>query len=324
MPPPPPPPPLLYPSLGLIDIDTQAVTLTDPERTGQVDRPIPVMIRYSPSAPLPMPVVVLSHGGASGHVTATGAMAEWAAMLAEHGYLTVAIAHTPRTDIERIVLSMNLGGTLPQCREFKYLGYDRPLDFRRVVEGLIERSASPPWAGRIDMSALAYMGHSSGAGSAMMIAGAGREYMPGLGLSFASRPEPLAFVAMSPQGAGEDGFSADSWDAVDRPVLMCTGASDGDVPHERRDPFEYMDGPDKYQLWIEDPGATHTLFEGTTDSCVRATGDAARCDEMHEWLASAIRAFVDAYVRLDPAAVAYLATDSLVQASAGTIEWDSK
>ena len=35
----------------------------------------------------------------------------WATMPAEHGYLPVAIAHTPRTDLERILLTMNLGGT---------------------------------------------------------------------------------------------------------------------------------------------------------------------------------------------------------------------
>ena len=34
-----------------------------------------------------------------------------ATMPAEHGYLPVAIAHTPRTDLERILLTMNLGGT---------------------------------------------------------------------------------------------------------------------------------------------------------------------------------------------------------------------
>ena len=42
---------------------------------------------------------------------------------------------------------MNLGGTLPQCREFKYLNYDRPLDFALVVRALDERQTDPAWAG---------------------------------------------------------------------------------------------------------------------------------------------------------------------------------
>lgn len=172
-----------------------------------------------------MPVVVLSHGDALGHVDKNGALDEWAQLVARHGYLSVAIAHTPRTDVERIVLTMNLGGTLPQCREFKHLNYDRPLDFVRVVGALAELSETPP-SGLFDLSAATYLGHSSGSGSAMMVAGAGREYMPGIGLSFAEDRRPKAFVAPSPEEAGDDGFLPASWGAVRRPVLMCTGARD--------------------------------------------------------------------------------------------------
>ena len=313
----------LYPSMELVDAEYREVELVDAGRLGQPDRPIPVAIRWSPSAPQPMPVVVLSHGGAFGHVNPRGALAEWAEMLTRHGYLSIAIAHTPRTDLERIVLTMNLGGTLPQCREFKHLNYDRPLDFMRVVGALAERQGDP-WSGLIDLSSVAYLGHSSGSGSAMMIAGAGREYMPGLGLAFAEHPRPKAFVALSPEGAGDDGFQPNSWDTVQRPVLMCTGAQDGDAPHERRDPYEYMQPGDKYLLWIEHEGAQHTVFEGDTRACLAATHDQSICDDMQAWLGSGIRAFLDAYVRDDAAAMDYLATDSLVQASAGVVEWDTK
>lgn len=158
----------------------------------------------------------------------------------------------------------------------------------------------------------------------MMAAGAGREYMPGLGLSHASHATPRAFVAMSPEGAGDDGFVATSWDDVARPTLMCTGAADGDHPHERRDPYEYMPPGDKYQLWLDHPGATHTLFEGEVDSCTRVTGDVAECELMRDWLASAVRAFLDAHLRGDQAAVDYLAGDDLVEISGGTIDWSAK
>ena len=309
--------------MELGDVDHSELHLVDPARLGQPDRPIPVAIRWSPSAPRPMPVVVLSHGGAFGHVNPRTALDEWAAMLSRHGYMSVAIAHTPRTDLERIVLTMNLGGTLPQCREFKHLNYDRPLDFVRVASE-IQDHVDAPWSGLIDPSALAYLGHSSGSGSAMMVAGAGREYMPGLGLAFAEQRGPKAFVALSPEGAGDDGFQPDSWDTVQRPVLMCTGANDGDAPHERRDPFEYMGPGDKYLLWIEHQGAKHTVFEGDTRACLEATGDQSICDDMQAWLGAGIRAFLDAHVREDPAAIDYLASDSLVEASAGVIEWDAK
>ena len=314
----------LYPSMELLDVDHEEIHLADPARIGQPGRSVPIAIRWSPSAPQPMPVVVLSHGGAYGHLDPRGALDEWASMLARHGYLTVAIAHTPRTDLERIVLTMNLGGTLPQCREFKYLNYDRPLDFTLVVRALAERSADPTWSGRIDLGTVAYLGHSSGSGSAMMIAGAGREYMPGLGLAFAEQRGPKAFIALSPEGVGDDGFQADSWDTVERPVLMCTGANDGDTPQQRRDPYEHMPTGDKYLLWIEHDGAQHTVFEGDTRACMAATHEQSICNDMQDWLGSGIRAFLDAYLRDDPTGIAYLASDSLAQASAGVIEWTTK
>jgi hypothetical protein len=318
------PVPLLYPSLGLTVDEHKQLVIVDEGRIGQEGRQIPFALYWSSAAATPMPIVVLSHGGAYGKTDARKSMDEWAPLVAEHGYLAVAIAHVPRTDLERIVLTMNLGGTLPQCAEFKYLGYDRPIDFALVVRELIDRSASPPLAGLIDTGTVGYMGHSSGGGSALMAAGAGREYMPGLGMSFAEHALPQAFIAMSPQGAGEDGFLAESWNAVSRPVLLGTGAADGDHPHERRDPFEYMPAGDKYQLWIEDQAAKHTLFEGELDACEQVTGNLARCEEIRGWLAAAVRAFLDAYLRGDPAAIAYLASGDLVTTSGGVIEWDTK
>ena len=71
-------PALLYPSMGLADVEYRELLLVDRDRLGQPDRPIPVAVRWSPSAPRPMPVVVLSHGGAFGHVNPRGALDEWA------------------------------------------------------------------------------------------------------------------------------------------------------------------------------------------------------------------------------------------------------
>lgn len=316
--------PALYPSQGLtVDRHREQVIL-DPARVGQPGRQVPIAMSWSTAAATPMPVVVLSHGGAGGKTNPRASMDQWARILAEHGYLAVAIAHVPRTDLERIILTMNLGGTLPQCAQFKHLGYDRPLDFATTLDAIAELADSGPLAGLADAGVVGYMGHSGGAGSVMMAAGAGREYMPGLGLSHASHATPQAFVAMSPEGVGDDGFLATSWDNLARPMLMCSGAADGDHPHERRDPYEYMPPGDKHLLWIDDPAATHTLFEAELDSCTRVGGDVAACEQMRDWLASAVRAFLDAHLRGDQAAITYLASDDLVTASGGAIEWSAK
>ena len=60
-------PVLLYPSMGLTDDERLELTLSDPARVGQPDREIPVAFYWSSAAPLPMPGVVLSPGGAFGH-----------------------------------------------------------------------------------------------------------------------------------------------------------------------------------------------------------------------------------------------------------------
>lgn len=319
-----PPVPALYPSQGLAVDRHREQVLVDADRVGQPGRPVPVAMSWSTAAPTPMPVVVLSHGGAYGKTDPRASMDQWARLLAEHGYFSIAIAHVPRTDLERIVLTMNLGGTLPQCAQFKHLGFDRPLDLAVALRAITDMADSGPLAGLVDAETVGYMGHSGGAGSVMMAAGAGREYMPGLGLSYAAHETPLAFVAMSPEGVGDDGFLATSWDNLARPMLMGSGAADGDHPHERRDPYEYMPPGDKYLLWLDDPAATHTLFEAELDSCTRVTRDVAECEQMRDWLASAVRAFLDAHVRGDQAGADYLASDDLVTVSGGTIEWSAK
>ena len=54
---------------------------------------------------------------------------------------------------------------------------------------------------------------------------------------------------------------------------------------------------DRYQRWVADDGTTHALFKGEVDACARVTNDVTRCEQMREWLASAVRAFLDPYLR---------------------------
>lgn len=148
---------LLYPSLGLTVDEHRQQVVVDDRRIGQTGREIPIAMYWSSAAATPMPVVVLSHGGAGGKTNPRRSMDQWAPLLAEHGYLAVAIAHVPRSDVERIVLTMHLGGTLPQCAQFKHLGYDRPLDFVRVLDAIIEHSVTPPWSDLIAPAVVGYM-----------------------------------------------------------------------------------------------------------------------------------------------------------------------
>ena len=81
-----------------------------------------------------------------------------------------------------------------------------------------------------------------------------------------------------------------------------------DTPHERRDPVRVHPEGDKYLSWIRHEGAQHPVFEGETRACFAAIHHQILCDDMQAWLGSAIRAFLDAYVRDEAVAAAYLGT----------------
>jgi predicted dienelactone hydrolase len=115
--------------------------------------------------------------------------------------------------------------------------------------------------GKIDRERIGVAGHSMGAGTAMLIGGATASSPGGPVESF--RDERVkAVVAMSPQGAGEEGFGEHSWDHVEIPVMTMSGTADGGIngepPSWRVQPFEHMPGGEKYQVTVE--GAEHLSF----------------------------------------------------------------
>ena len=71
---------------------TATVTYTD---FAGLQRSVPIAIRIPISAPLPMPVVIWSHGGAGGHTSPERSSVEWSETTAEAGYLTISMAHLP-------------------------------------------------------------------------------------------------------------------------------------------------------------------------------------------------------------------------------------
>jgi hypothetical protein len=283
-------------------------------------RVIPMLVRYSPTAPRPMPVVVWSPGGVPTY--APTELEEWGAISAHGGYLSVVVAHQPRTDEERIALcaAYNLDG--PACAAFKTLSYDRPLDVARAIDEIVVLAARPEWVDRIDTTRIAIGGHAAGASGALMVAGSTRDIngtpvlLPDL--------RPRAFIAMSPQAPGIDGMTAEGYALVERPTLIGTGRGDDD-PEQTADAratvFDYFPPGDKARIFIEDENARHGLFALETDGCV-ATGAALdECLAMRDWVISAGLAFLDAYVRDSGEAFEFLSSSNLDVASDGVAEW---
>ena len=306
-------------------------------------RDVRFLIRQPMGVAAPMPSVVWSHGGADGKLSPATSMVEWSETTARAGYFTVSIAHTHREQDSRLRLCGAIGITAgATCNNFKYLNWDRPHDIRAVLDEL-ERLAAGEFLGQIDTLRIAVGGHSAGAGGAQTVAGARRIFV-GAPVEL-SDPRPVAFLAFSPQQPGSEGFfdtrfqkQRHSWTDVHRPVLTATGDGDstcnpgpepgsciGDTPFGRRIGFQRMpaDG-NKYHLYLHNANTFHTLFELNAAKCPQLGVDPVLCGEAVRWLSSAGLAFLDGHVRQLPAALQWLQSNNIEQASAGVAEWQRK
>jgi hypothetical protein len=299
------------------------LSANDPARVGG-DRTINVAIRYSKTAPRPMPVVVWSHGGASGQTNPLTALEEWSIAAAEAGYVSVSIAHTPRTPDERQALCDELGFDQAGCETFKFLSYDRPRDIALVIDHLVTASSFPQLAGVMDLNKLAVGGHSAGAGGTLMVAGAPRE-INGTPM-LVEDPRPIAFLAFSPQAPTSDGMTSEGYAQITRPTLIGTGRGDENPPDTadgRASVFDLMQPGDKARIFIEDPAAVHTVFALELGGCTNVA-PLARCEELVSWVKSAGLAFLDAHLRGSPDAFAWLGSTNLAVGTAGVAEWSTR
>ena len=298
---------------------------------------------YRPiDAPSPMPVVIFSHGGSNGKNNPQDVLAPWPETIASAGYLAIGIAHPARKQASYDALCDHLGVSEDITCALK-INWDRPHDVTRVINWL-EEQVDDTFDGVADLTKIAHFGHSAGAGCAMMLAGAPRNYLcsqpfgMNQGEVVSCDPDDLvskvdtrvkAIIALSPQGPGADGFMTESFATVDIPVMIGTGANDGDAgePLNRRDAFEQLDaspnGDERFMIYLDSEGAKHTLFQGNLDKCAEQV-DMALCTQMREWLLSSTVAFLDHTFQDRAKASTWLTTGGPSGVSAGTAEWSQK
>jgi predicted dienelactone hydrolase len=117
----------------------------------------------------------------------------------------------------------------------------------------------PELAGKLQKTNIGVGGHSYGAFTAMLLAGA-------TSTSITARvadPRVKAALAMSPQGTGQLGVTAESWKNVTIPMLYMTGSLDvgpGGDAKWRHEPFAYSPAGDKY--FFSFVGGRHMTFTG--------------------------------------------------------------
>ena len=292
---------------GLAVAAEAEVTLTDAART----RDIAVDVTY-PGGAGPFPVILYSHGDGGTGKDARGLARFWAT----RGYVVLAPSHRDPPSAKNV--------TDPKAWE------TRARDVAFLIDSLsVVGERVPALAGRLDAARLGVGGHSYGAYTAGLLAGA--TVAPAKGSknpktqSFGD-PRPKAFLLLSPPGAGMRGWTASSWSAVARPLLVVTGSRDkgskGQEPSWRLDAFRLSPPGDKYSLFLR--GASHQSYTGRyaePGAALSGRGKGAPAVDEEVAIFKDVKAvsvaFWDDYLRGDAAAKAFLDSDGLAAESGG-------
>ncbi len=305
---------------GLAVVADADVTIRDPSR----NRNIPIHVTY-PSGGGPFPVIVFSHGAGGTGDSHRPLSRFWAT----RGYVVLAPTHADSASGRIDSRSLDaLRETRADAIDDPKVWESRTSDLTFAIFSLEEiASKVSPLAGKLDGRRLGVAGHSLGAFTAQLLAGAtaiaGKGEKP---KSFAD-PAPKAFLLLSPAGKGQQGLTEESWAAVTRPLMVMTGSRDrgvkGQKPSWRLDPFRLSPAGDKYAVILE--GASHLSFSGRAAepgaTLPRGRGKDAVSVEQEVALFKQVKiaslAFWDAYLRDDAAAKAFLASDALSKESGG-------
>lgn len=314
---------------------TLAVTYTD---VVNLSRTIEVTARVPVNRQGALPVVIWAHGGGDGRNFqggSVGALSSWAEITAENGYLSIAPAFHTREDEDRLPLCRYLG--VPEgepCDNLSTLTWDRPYDIKAILDELTRQNRAGPLRGRIDLDRIAVAGHSAGSGGTLSVAGAVREIAgKRYGATFFADPRPKAFIALSPSCPGISAMfdrsfndESTSWDNIQRPVLMVTGAGDAheQFPMGRRIAFTYLPPGDKFRLWVNDVAFSHSAYGDDFETCGDGGVTQRKCEPFRALVSSTVRAFLDAYLERKPQAITYLQNGYAAQVAKDLVEWTKK
>jgi predicted dienelactone hydrolase len=231
------------------------------------DRTLPgdlsVRVHYPARIASPLPVIVFSHGLGGSRLGYESLAQAWAT----RGYVVVLPSH--RENVPLGVAEVEQP-SVAEMRAMKEAIGDpqnwplRPLDIHRTIDAL---EALPDEVralrGMLDLSRIGIGGHSYGAYTTLLCAGAQVQFPDGSRHTF-PEPRAKAFVALSPPGNGARGLSPDSWQSISSPLLCMTGTNDGGIlgepPEWREDGFKGLTGSGHGLVVLD--GADHFSFAG--------------------------------------------------------------
>lgn len=282
------------------------------------NRPIPARCYVPRNCLASAPLVMFSHG--------LGGSREgydyFGTYLAARGYVCVHVSHVG-SDTDAIRRSITTGQTFVGAMQRAALDVEnitnRPRDISCAIDQVLLRSASDDFPCRVDKAHIAVAGHSFGGYTAMALAGQSRG-----ALSFHDGRITCA-VAMSAPAPKAGGTYA----AIAIPVLMMSGTLDdspfmGDAAIAREQSFAQLALADRYLAIFE--GGDHMVFAGSGEIFAGTqlhlpgtTGDRSRDKEFQQHILTLSAAFLDAYLRDDKDAKAWLQSPDGAKASLAKI-----
>jgi predicted dienelactone hydrolase len=242
--------------------------LPDPHR----ERSLPVRVYFPAKAAGPWPIVIFSHGLGGSRLGYSYLGRAWA----QNGYVSIHPTHRESAGLRSPMAALDVegapagsGARLQALAAMKKAIDDprnweeRPRDLALVIDSLgWLQEHVPALRGHLDPEAIGASGHSFGAYTTLLLAGA-RPRVHGHPRDF-SDPRIRAFLALSPPGNGSRGLGEHSWSYVHRPVLCITGTRDaglsGEPPSWREESFRSMPAGGKALAVLD--GAEHFTFSG--------------------------------------------------------------
>lgn len=268
-------------------------------------RTIPVRI-FLPPDKAPAPVILFSHG--------LGGSREGSNFLGRHwssrGYVTVFLQH-PGSD-STVWQGKKPFEIVPALKEAANVTqYSRRIgDVKGTLDVLTGKNADPadPLHQRLNLEHVGMSGHSFGAKTTQAVSGE-RGGLPGHTLGFQD-PRISAAIPMSPSPAARTD-PAKSFGEVSLPWLVMTGTRDDSpsgiaptTPGDRLKVYPALPPGNKFELVLLD--AEHSAF---TEHSMRG-GKTQRNPNHHRVILATSTAFWDAYLKNDPAALAWLKSEA--------------
>jgi dienelactone hydrolase len=300
-------------------------------KDGNRERVLPLKVRL-PDGADSVPLVIFSHGLGGSREGGKAWGEHWSA----NGYLVIHLQHPGSDD----ALWKGPGEGAPKQRLARGATAEQLLgrvdDVRFVLDEISRlrtKADAPAWIKRADLTRIAMTGHSFGALTTMALAGV---RYPGP-IKTLAEPRIKAFIAFSPSVQGLKRSWPERYGEMARPFLSVTGTIDGDVmstgsnAKNRAALFDAQPVGDKYRVIFE--GGDHAVFGGgnwrdgawmsavTGDS--KNVTDAATAAIIREHTQRITLQFLDAYLRGDVKAKAWLGNDA-VKSLGNAGEWSAK